>query len=238
MWSRKFIVSEKIAKMYPDLRIGIVIGESLLNNEKDERLEKLTREAEERIREFFSSNDLQEHPHIKAWRNAYKSFGVKPKKYRPSCEALIRRVLKGEKIPMINLAVNCYLLAELEFLLPCGGYDIESIDGDIFLRYSNGNEEFLPIKGKDIEYTKPGEIIYSDNSKVLTRRWNFRDSDLAKITVNTRNIVLFSEAPYTTITTETLSNFVRRLSELLREYCKGEVRYEIINVKDKLEYQF
>lgn len=223
-----FVISEEVYENYPDLRIGLVTGKNLLNKEHDERLEILTREAENKIRDQFSNESLSSHLHIVAWRNAYKKFGVKPKKYKPTCEALVHRILKGEKVPTINVIVNCYLLAELEYLLPCGGYDTNELEGNIKLRYSHGNEEFTPIGGKEIESTKAGEIIYADNKRILTRKWNYRDSDITKITAESQNIVLFSEAPSKDISTETLEKFTIRLSELLNDFCGGSMEYNVI----------
>jgi DNA/RNA-binding domain of Phe-tRNA-synthetase-like protein len=61
---------------------------------------------------------------IRAWREAYQAFKVNPKKFKPSAEALLRRVVKGSPVPWISKAVNAYLLAELSYLLPVGGYDL------------------------------------------------------------------------------------------------------------------
>jgi len=224
-----FLISEEIARNYPDLRIGLVTGKDMMNRECDENLEKLTRTAETRIREKLSIESLASHPHISAWKTAYKTFGVNPKKYMPTCEALIRRVLTGEKVPTINVIVNCYLLAELEYILPCGGYDLNKLEGTIILRPSAGNEQFTPIGAKEIELTKPQEIVYSDDRRILTRKWNYRDSDVTKITEGTKNMVLFSEAPFRDIPTEALEGFVRRLSSLLTEFCSGSVEYNIVD---------
>jgi DNA/RNA-binding domain of Phe-tRNA-synthetase-like protein len=232
-----FVISEQITKFYPHLRVGIITGKGLSNSEINQELEQMTREAENQIRENFTTFSIGEHPYIKAWREIYKSFGVKPKDHRPTCEALIRRVLKGEKVPTINTIVNSYLLGELLFLLPCGGYDIDKVEGTIFLRYSVGNEEFVPIGGREIEFTTRGEIVYADDSKILTRRWNYRDSDLTKITLDTQNVILLIEAPSKDITTESLQEFLKTLSSLLTRFCSSSdtiINYNIVDVDDYL----
>ena len=224
-----FLISNDIAKNFPELRIGLVIARGLVNSHNEE-LEKLGKDAENKIRTELNIESLSDHSHILAWRMAYKNFGANPKKYIPTCEAIVRRVLDGEKIPAINTLVNCYLITELEYLLPCGGYDIDKVEGPINLRYSTGNEGFFPIGGKATEFTKPGEIIYCDNKSILTRRWNYKDSDYSKITTETKNIILMSEAPYKDIKTEVLKKFVIRLSNLIKDFCGGIVEYDIISL--------
>lgn len=231
-----FTISEEIAESYPHLRIGVIKGLSLLNNEVNGELEQMVRKAESLIRENFTVETITAHPYIEAWRETYRSFGAKPKDYRPTCEALIRRVLKGQQLPTINRIVNCYLLAELEFLLPCGGYDIDKVDGALRIRYSKGNEEFIPIGAREIEFTKPGEVVYSDDSRILTRMWNYRDSDSTKITLDTQNVILMVEAPSRDISTKSLQCFLKRLSELLSEFCGGFAKSSVLNVTGKNEY--
>ena len=231
-----FTISEEIAESYPYLRMGVIEGACLLNNEVNGELEQMIRKAEDLIRERLTTETINEHPYIKVWRETYRSFGVKPKDYRPTCEALIRRVLKEEQVPTINMIVNCYLLAELEFFLPCGGYDIDKLDGTLCIRYSEGKEEFIPIGAKQVEFTEPGEVVYSDDSKILTRMWNYRDSDLTKITMDTKNVILMVEAPLADISTASLQCFLKRLTMLLSGFCGGLIKSRVLNANGKTEY--
>lgn len=227
----RFIVSDDIAESYPQLRIGIVVAKNIQNAGGNQELDSLKRLAEEKIRNNFASQTLVNHPYIAAWRETYRSIGVKAKKYNPTCEALIRRILDGERIPTINLAVDAYLLVETETLLPCGGYDLEKVQGDITLRFSSGSEPFNPLGGGVPEETNPGEVVYSDSKAVLTRKWNFRDADSTKITSSTKNVALFSEAAMTQIPTEAISSFTEKLKLYLEKFCGGEIRTFIASVE-------
>jgi DNA/RNA-binding domain of Phe-tRNA-synthetase-like protein len=170
------------------------------------------------------------HPYIAAWRETYRSIGVKAKKYNPTCEALMRRILEGEPIPRINTVVDTYLVVEAETFLPCGGYDLDRIQGDITLRYSPGNEPFVPLGGGTQEETNTGEVVYADSKTILTRKWNFRDADSTKITLDSKNIALFSEAAVPQIPTNAVSAFVGRLKSLLQKFCGGEIRVFIASI--------
>src|SRR5262249_58124616 len=63
-------------------------------------------------------------------RTMYKRVGLDPTKRRPSSEALLRRVRKGEPLPRINTMVDVCNWCSLEFQLPYGLYDAAHIDGD------------------------------------------------------------------------------------------------------------
>ncbi|HKX46011.1 MAG TPA: hypothetical protein VJP77_04865, partial [Planctomycetota bacterium] len=53
---------------------------------------------------------------------------------------------------------------------------------------------FEPIGG-GAEATEPGEVVYRDAARVLTRRWNYRDGDATKIGAATREFVVMLESP-------------------------------------------
>ena len=53
----------------------------------------------------------------------YKRVGLDPTKTRPSSEALLRRVRKGDSLPRINSMVDVCNWCSLEFQLPYGLYD-------------------------------------------------------------------------------------------------------------------
>jgi DNA/RNA-binding domain of Phe-tRNA-synthetase-like protein len=207
-------------------------------NYTNERLEVLKRKVETEIRSEITPETLIEHPFIASWRDAYKSFGVKPKKYRPTAEALIRRILKGGSIPTINTLVDSYLVVEAESYLPCGGYDLSKIDGNIYLRYSLGGEDFVPLgHPHEVKKTRAKEIVYSDDTKILTRRWNYIDCDQAKITLNTTKTALFMEAVDERIPIEALEKAIKRLQELILMSCGGKILTFIVIPTEKLEWK-
>src|SRR5690606_9817125 len=68
-----------------------------------------------------------------AVRAMYRRFGVDPTRTRPSSEALLRRVRKGESLPRINTIVDICNWCSLEFQVPYGLYDLSKVDGAIVL---------------------------------------------------------------------------------------------------------
>jgi DNA/RNA-binding domain of Phe-tRNA-synthetase-like protein len=233
-----FKISKDIASAYPDLKIAVLIGMHLKVNLMNEELEMLKRKTEAEIRNKFTPETLVEHPFIAAWRDTYRSFGVKPKKYNPAAEALVRRILHGEPLPTINTLVDSYLLTEAEYFLPIGGYDLDKINDNIYLRFSPGGEKFVPLgRPQEIEETNPQEIVYSDDAKILTRKWNFKDCDQTKITLETSKVALFIEAADKRIPIEALESAIKRLQQLISTYCGGEITIFIATPMEKLEWK-
>jgi DNA/RNA-binding domain of Phe-tRNA-synthetase-like protein len=83
---------------------------------------------------------------LKPARDLYRSFGMDPSRHRPSSEALLRRVLKGQGLYRLNNAIDCCNLASLRFLLPIGMYDLAQVEGDITVRVGAAGERYAGIR--------------------------------------------------------------------------------------------
>jgi DNA/RNA-binding domain of Phe-tRNA-synthetase-like protein len=83
-------------------------------------------------------------------RTMYKRVGLDPTKTRPSSEALLRRVRKGDTLPRINSMVDVCNWCSLEFQLPYGLYDADKIEGDVALRLGTAGESYGGIRKDDV----------------------------------------------------------------------------------------
>ena len=85
-----------------------------------------------------------------AVRTMYKRVGLDPTKTRPSSEALLRRVRRGDPLPRINSMVDVCNWCSLEFQLPYGLYDASRIEGDVELRIGQPGESYPGIRKDDV----------------------------------------------------------------------------------------
>jgi len=87
---------------------------------------------------------------VTAVRTMYKRIGLDPTKTRPSSEALLRRVRKGDPLPRVNSMVDVCNWCSFEFQLPYGLYDADHIDGDVQLRLGRAGESYPGIRKDDV----------------------------------------------------------------------------------------
>ena len=142
----------------PDLeavvRPGVLWLEGASVVERDPRLDDPLAQAEAAVR----ANPPEE---IAAVRTMYKRVGIDPTKRRPSSEALLRRVRKGDALPRINSMVDVCNWCSLEFQLPYGLYDAAHIDGDVVLRLGAEGESYPGIRKDDVHVA--GRITLADS---------------------------------------------------------------------------
>ena len=81
-----------------------------------------------------------------AVRGMYRRFGVDPTRTRPSSEALLRRVRKGDPLPRVNTLVDIGNWCSLETQLPFGIYDLAAIHGPVTLRVGAAGEAYAGIR--------------------------------------------------------------------------------------------
>jgi DNA/RNA-binding domain of Phe-tRNA-synthetase-like protein len=120
----------------------------------DPRLDALLAEAEARVRISPPAESV-------AVRTMYKKVGIDPTKTRPSNEALLRRVRKGDAIPRINSAVDVVNWCSLEFQLPYGLYDFSNVSGPITMRLGAEGESYPGIRKDDVNVG--GRITVADS---------------------------------------------------------------------------
>ncbi len=126
-------------ELLPVIQPGVLVVEGVAVSERDGRLDAPLAEAEARARR----NPPAEREAVRA---LYRRVGLDPTKRRPSSEALLRRVVKGESLPRINSVVDLCNWCSLELQLPYGLYDLDRVDGDVLLRLGREGEEYPGIR--------------------------------------------------------------------------------------------
>lgn len=172
----------------PDLvsivRPGVLWLDGATVTEGDARLDAPLAAAEAAVRA---------HPpeEIAAVRTMYKRVGIDPTKRRPSSEALLRRVRKGEPLPRINSMVDVCNWCSLECQLPYGLYDADRIEGDVVLRLGLEGESYAGIRKDEVHVG--GRITLADRVGPFGNPTS--DSVRTMVTTATRRALVLVFAP-------------------------------------------
>ena len=121
----------------------------------------------------------------------YKRVGIDPTKRRPSSEALLRRVRKGDALPRINSMVDVCNWCSLECQLPYGLYDATHIEGNVVLRIGVAGESY-PGVWKD-EVHVAGRITLVDSRGAFGNPTS--DSSRTMVTTATTRALVIVFAP-------------------------------------------
>ena len=208
-------IDDAVAALRPDFHVLALGAYGLRNGPSDDRSRGRLAEAAEEAAE-------PGHEKILAWQDAYRAFGAKPQRTRPSVDALVRRMPP----PEINQVVDAYNAVSIRHLLPIGGEDLAHYEGAARLVRARGDEPFDAIeKGAAVvDHPEIGEVVWRDDRGVTCRRWNWRQCVRTRITEDTVDALFLLErlAP---MSLEELAAAGDELTASLRELGPG-VRVE------------
>ncbi|MBQ8520513.1 MAG: hypothetical protein IJ456_03885 [Bacteroides sp.] len=122
-------VSEEIRKVCPAFA-GVAIMATVKNTPYSEALWQKIDEFTVRYREMYTTDSIKDMVTIRATREAYKKCGKDPSRYRPSGEALCRRILRGIPLYQIDTLVDLINLVSIRYGYSIGGFDADKIVGD------------------------------------------------------------------------------------------------------------
>lgn len=177
-----------VTEAFPETEIRLVLALGLDNRERWDDVEEALSELERAVQRGEFTPLRETDAEILSWHEAYRAFGTNPRKFRPSLDALARRLARSGRLPRINPAVDAYNLISVTHGIPAGAFDAEGLDGDIVIRVSHPEDRFTPLGEPAVTETPhPGEIVYADGQRVLTRHWNYRDAESSKVTESTRH---------------------------------------------------
>ncbi|EGV10568.1 B3/4 domain protein [Streptococcus constellatus subsp. pharyngis SK1060 = CCUG 46377] len=101
---------------------------------------------------------------------------------------------QGREFNPINPLVDIYNSVSLSYAVPCGGEDIDKIEGGLHLAKAQGGEPFFPLGSETDAPALPEEIIYHDDEGAVCRCLNWREAKRTMLTEETRDAVLVIEA--------------------------------------------
>lgn len=229
----KYTISKEIFINNPGYVRGIVRLKNTDNHGTDEQLYKMLESAEQDAMVRFEPDNLRNISYVANWREAFVRFGCNPNKYPPSIESLLKRVLKGNKLPYINKLVAIFNYISLKYVLPCGGDDLDRVSGNLFLTYAKGDEVYVPLNETSPSPVVPGEIIYRDDERVLCSKWVWRQGDSTKITQDSKNVIINIDG-MPPVNAETVRMAMDEMSELIRVHCGGVAVLSVIDEEDNV----
>lgn len=123
------IYEPAIASAAPALRT-VTVEADVVNSDTPDDLWNLILAEGEDIRKRYDLPMINKRPAIAGTRDAYKALGKEPNRYRPSAEALCRRLVKGMELYRINTLVDIINLISVRTGYSIGGFDADLIQGD------------------------------------------------------------------------------------------------------------
>ena len=193
----------------PVVRLGVLGCDVARLRERDPALDGPLAAAEDAVRAGDAAG-------TDAARALYRAFGIDPTRTRPSSEALLRRVRRGEPLPRINTAVDVCNWCSLEVQLPYGLYDAGALEPPLALRRGVAGDGYVGIRKEAVHLE--GRLSLYDAHGPFGNPTS--DSARTMTTTRTRAVLVVVFAPRT-VTRERMGQALDMTAARLAEYAGG-----------------
>lgn len=214
-------ISDNIKRNIYPLSLHIIKA-TIHNIKKDEKIWMMTEMAVDTIHGKYTLDNIREREAIRKTREAYKTLGKDPNRYRPSADALCRRAIKHHSIYQISAAVDAINTASLLSGYCINGFDASKIKGNLILDIGK-TEDFEAIgRGKLNIENLP--VFYDDEGPVgsLTS-----DSTRTAIEESTRKIIVIIDGLKTT--PQAVMPAAESLRQALKPICTDITLDEVVS---------
>ncbi|HWF80411.1 MAG TPA: phenylalanine--tRNA ligase beta subunit-related protein [Streptosporangiaceae bacterium] len=184
-WLDRVFIDPAVMELRPDYAAVVIVAEGLRPGPSDDASDALLTMAQKQARKMLPPGGVAELAPVAAWRQAYQGFGAKPKRTRPSVEALLRRLDAG--LPRIDRLTDVYNAMSVRHVVPVGGEDLDRYTGAARLVRAVGGEPFDTTRDGQpvVDHPEPGEVVWRDDAGVTCRAWNWRQCVRTRITYST-----------------------------------------------------
>jgi DNA/RNA-binding domain of Phe-tRNA-synthetase-like protein len=216
-------ISSELLNLIPDFKIGIIEYKNITVADSPQMLKGRLQMFQESINFELEDKNVTELPGIQEWRNIFKQTGKDPNRYRPSVEALYRRVKKQNFLPSVQSAIDVNNFFSLQYQVPIGIYDCEKLSGPITVRVGQEKEDYLGLNGRinSLEHL----IISSDDNGPFGSP--FVDSERSPVTESTKNAlqIIYIRS---SINLESAKSLTESLMNMFVQIHGGEASYRVL----------
>src|SRR6266851_725836 len=166
-----------IAIEIPDVQLGVLGAEQARVGPAGEELAREMDAGCERLRRELSVEQVAELESIRGVRAMFRAWGVDPSRYRPSAEALLRRVVQGKGLYRICNVVDISNLGSIESGWPYGTYNRAAMEPPVALRLGQAGEKYEGIGQRQPRCARAGPGAACPPARAVCRGEGLRDSN-------------------------------------------------------------
>lgn len=132
----------------PDFKVAIIHYNSTTVSDSPQMLKGRLQLFQEQLFFELEERPLNQIDGIREWRHVWKALGANPTRYRPSAEAMYRRVSKQDYMKSHSSAIDLNTLFSLQYGIPSGMYNREALFGDIRVTTGLAEEGYDGLNGR------------------------------------------------------------------------------------------
>jgi DNA/RNA-binding domain of Phe-tRNA-synthetase-like protein len=215
-------ISNELKQLIPEFKVGFVYYHDIHVSDSPQMLKGRLRLFQESLYFDFADKKITDIPAISEWRKLFKTVGTDPNRYRPSSEALYRRVQKQQFLSNVNSAVDLNNFLSLQYQIPLGIYDGNKINGDVVIKKGTEQDSYVAINEREVSLTN--KLLSADQHSPFGSP--YVDSKRTAVTTNTTNALhLIYLQP--SLSRDDSMQLLQALSNMFIQIHGGNAEYDV-----------
>lgn len=173
-----------------------------------------------RLLENNTLDSLKENKVIQSFYDLHKEVGIPKRKNLPASENLLKNLLKKQEFHKINPLVDLYNLISMDTKLALGAHDLDKTEGNITLRLTQGNENYIPLGSEEAKEVKAGIYSYIDDANDIICFSEIRQVDKTKVTNESKDVFFIVQGNQAT-TDKYVEDVAQELITVVTYYLGG-----------------
>lgn len=186
----KLVIKEDLNRL---VNLGVVLFEGVTVKDSSPEFWRYTETVFTELQTKHATKLPSQIEELQDVRAFYRATGLDPTKQRPSCEALLRRIISGKGLYPVNNAVDTLNLWSVNLMAPACVHDADALNGDLEVRTGKPGERYLGIHGKK-DVNLEGLLLLCDASGPFGNP--SADSDRTKVTEQTTRVLMVLYFPF------------------------------------------
>ncbi|ANU12446.1 hypothetical protein B481_0013 [Planococcus halocryophilus Or1] len=181
----KLTIDPQIKETLSDFKIGVIHYNNITVSDSPQMLKGRLQLFQEQLYFELEDKEFTDFPGLLEWQLIWKALGADPSRYRPSAEALYRRIKKQNYLSVVDSAVDMNSFLSLQYEIPLGLYDADKVEGDIEIAVGTNADRYEGLNNRINTLT--GILVSKDAQGAFGSP--YVDSKRTAVTEQTKNAV-------------------------------------------------
>jgi DNA/RNA-binding domain of Phe-tRNA-synthetase-like protein len=155
-------ISYQLKDAVTDFKVGAIYYQSIVIGDLPPLIGDRLPLFYENIQLSLQDQPISEIDGVKEWRNTFKKVGTDPSRYRPSQEALLRKIKKDGAPHYVHSAVDLINFFSVQHGIPMGIYDTARLNVPIQITIGTDKDSYEGLNGRTMHMS--GKIVSVDNT--------------------------------------------------------------------------
>jgi Uncharacterized conserved protein len=141
-------ISAELKTAIPDFKVSVICYHHIVISAIPPMISERLPLYYENIRLSLEDHPVREIPGVSEWRAVFKKVGTDPSRYRPSQEALLRKIKKDGQPHRIHSAADLNNFFSVQYGIPLGIYDLDRIEPPVRLTIGSSEDHYDGLNGR------------------------------------------------------------------------------------------